>query len=131
MSHAFYTVYDADTGRILRTGFCQADDVAIQSSSNEEIVLEGEFSSEIYYVIEHEAVPRPLMFTQTDVEIRADGEERLILPVQPGTVIKDYGVPFILDTTFEFASAKPGEWFFEFEPPFPYRPQSLRIIAND
>lgn len=132
------TVYDADTGRIL---FCTAhtrpEDMQVFSRANNEIVMEGTFFDNEYYVVEHEAVPRPALLSDTMISIKADGvDEFVISDVPAGTVItikppgKDWIVDTVDDGEYVFTTMEPNRYGLEVLPPFPYKHQTGEIHAS-
>ncbi len=129
MSNVRYTVYEAETGIILRTGECPFDMIQVQSRAPNEIVLEGFYPNNKYYVVDHEAIERPTILTDSLVTVPADGHATFSFTTPVGTVVRYMGEHTLLDGSFSFATAEPGNYYFGFTPPFPYQDHFLEIEA--
>jgi hypothetical protein len=58
-----FTVFDAETGEVLRSGFCAPQDVHLQSSASSEIVIEGQYQDDRFKITftEHGLEPVPVI----------------------------------------------------------------------
>lgn len=46
-----FTVFDAETGEVLRSGICSPRDIGNQSNAPNEIVMDGQFSDDEYKMV--------------------------------------------------------------------------------
>lgn len=133
-----FTVYDVETGRVINSGTVGSlKQVAIQSGTNTEIVLGQMLDAETTYVVLHEPTPRPKFTPVEHRTIRADGvHTTTISNVPPGTALRlfkpdktidDYTID---DGSFAFSTAIAGVYRFKFRGPWPYREQTMTVVAD-
>ena len=133
-----FTVYDVETGRVINSGTVGSlKQVAIQSSANTEIVLGEELDGETEYVVEHVRTPRPKFTPVEHRTIRADGVHVTTISnvpagttlrlFKPDRTIEDYTID---DGSFEFSTAIAGVYRCKFRGPWPYREQTVTVVAD-
>ena len=85
-----------------------------------------------FYMPDDQVVERPCVFENNLITIPADGETKVRVDLPAGTIVRYGGETRTADAEemFEFSSAVPGEFVFSVEGPFPYQPQTVRIIAD-
>ena len=122
-----YTVYEPDSGRILRSGTCPAGTATGQAMEGE-VVLSGVAASDALDFVDlstESVVPRP------EMPVTQSGQT---LTVPPGTEYEVRGPAFVAGTadatgTLEFEFADPGEYTVTLKL-FPYLDAEVVIHAG-
>ncbi|MET3925542.1 hypothetical protein [Devosia sp. 2618] len=140
-----YLVYDAETGKILRTltGAANLQEMAAQSQAPNEIILEGDFDDRLFHVVEHVAVPRPRVSIPDDKTITGDDVDSFLIgnvPAGTEVAIRNFGVertdPAYLatftvdDGAFEWSSTRAGLYSFLVAPPFPWQRETFEVVVQ-
>lgn len=128
-----FSVFDANTGEILRTGHCSdPKDVAIQSHASHEIIHDELLDLAETYMPGSVITPRPLLFTTAHFDIIANDQDALHRTDMPnGTLIGfDREQHTVEDGEFHFSSGVPGVFTFEIQPPFPHQRQFITVTAH-
>lgn len=76
-----FTVFDAATGDILRSGTCQRQSLALQSTAPSEIVIEGRYDDGEYIIHMAPEGPRPRKRRAqgaTAEDVRAETQDRIL-----------------------------------------------------
>ncbi len=107
-------------------------DTALLNVAENEALLTGRWSDRDWYVEGGALTARPALFSQTEIEVPADGRTTVAVENVPlGTTVQiDRGEPQPIDDgTFEFVTAFAGKVVVRVNPPFPYQSQVIRITA--
>ena len=128
MSLSPFTVYDAATGEILRTGFAVEEDAMLQASGPGEAVVLETLDAATQYLPGGVVSSRPVRaFSKTTIV--ADGIDVAVLEIPgPFTVIID-GAAYAVEDSLEIASHMPATYRVEVDH-FPYLPIDVEIIAQ-
>lgn len=131
-----YTIFDANTGAVLRTisGSVSPSLAAKQSTASDEIVADGAVNDAEVYFDGPDAVPRP----QIDIPeaVVADGVFSWALEDLPeGTQFTasrendaEWSVSETIDDgVLEFETDFPGLYLFTLAPPFPWKRTRVRV----
>ncbi len=123
-----WTVYDAATGAVLRTGNAAPDDAALQASGDGEAVYLARLDARTEYLPDGVATARPTLSFDT-LTIAADDTETATLEL-PGafTALID-GVAYELEDTLEIASDMPATYSVVIRH-FPYQDFAAEIVAE-
>lgn len=133
------SIYDAHTGRILRsiTGNMSPADIAMQAFSPHEVIIEGAWDDTLFYVVEHEVLPRPVIDPPSKTTVTADDIDTLVfsgIPADtPLRILGPSGTVFngtVDDGEVEWSTALVGEYVFMFTPPFPWQPARFEVTAT-
>jgi hypothetical protein len=128
-----YTKYDSSRGWILSSGTCNAFELELHKQQGP--LIDGMFDGRKYYVVDGEAVERPVMgLPAGDLTVVADGETELVINGLPtptsvtltGPVLM-HGVTETGDVTLVMSLQ--GEYKVEFES-FPYITETRKINAT-
>lgn len=140
---AEFSVVDATSGRILHSGNVPYEDLAAQAGRGQ-IVVQGAYQDDqVWFDPEDGRIEtRPYLAEQTHFEIIADGADTatIVSYVPPGTRVRsgaldDRGRPTgewqdVTAETLVFCTEDPGAYRFSFDPPFPWRPIEITVIAR-
>lgn len=128
-----FTVYDKDTGRIIRHGFCPANAIERQVMSSNEAVLEGGEVTAIDdgYVVDGEIVPRPTI-TVSKMQIAADDVDAAIIENLPDNcrVVIDDAEYTVQGGRLEITSPMPATYRVVVPEHFPWRELTVEIVAK-
>ena len=127
------TVYDRATGRVIRSGQCVPGEYKNQrDDAKRQGLLAIACDPTLLYVVEGKPVPRPTLHPLSHWVIKADGDAVVSFPTPEGTTVWHNGAQYPLDGTFEFSTAEPGDYRFDFRCPFPYvNDFVLTVTARD
>ena len=126
-----YTVYDSETGRILRSGFSALDTIETLADPGESLLLEPS-NGALQYVVNGEVVNRPTMGVPTEISVVADGETQVDIDNLPsGVEAQIDGMPPVVlpDTTLSLVFDAPGTYTLYLRR-FPYIDAQVTIHAD-
>lgn len=98
----------------------------------DETVVQGNYNTDLFWFDAGDFLPRPALFAPS-YQLAADGVAAVTVTLPVGTAITFNGsttVATVEDDEFEFSSAFAGRFVFTVAPPFPYRPQTVEIVAS-
>lgn len=127
-----YSVYNVETGRILRSGSCLKSDRAAQAGPGEAVLTKA-YSDAEFYVAGKKPAARPVIYANDAATIEGDGIDELVIGNVPeGTEVSLDGlaVGTIEDGQLSYASIEPGEHHLWLRPPTPWREQHIRVTVK-
>lgn len=90
-----------------------------------------EKNSDKFSIADGKPVSRPALFDKADVTLEANGKAGVRFDVPAGTVVFHAREEHRIDDgEFHFTTFAPGRYIFQFEPPKPWQPFTLRIHAE-
>ena len=126
-----FCVYDAATGRIVRTGRSQNEERALAQGMGNPVLLNVTADDANDYVVDATVVPRPELPGFDRETILANGVDVATIALPVGAVVTHEGTDYTIDDgSFEFAADVPGTYTLVISNVWPAFDETFTIEAT-
>ena len=126
------SIYNIETGEILQTLQGELSDIINDFKQGVEGLVDGEWNSDLYYVVSGEVKKRPRMDIKPNLDMWADDQHVLVIENVPkGTEVRFSDERHVIDDgVFEYSTGFAGDVHFTFQPPWPAQRQKVFVRAH-